>query len=108
MEKTHALSALAALGQPIRLDAFRLLVTAGPEGLLAGEICAALDVRPNTLSSNLSIPLNAGLVPNRREGRGVRYLADMEGMRALLSFLMEDCCGGRPDLCRPAIAELVC
>ena len=87
---------------------FRLLVKAGTDGMLAGEIGQALDVRQNTLSANLSILLNAGLVRNQREGRTIRYFADMDGMRALLAFLMEDCCGGRPELCQPVINEIAC
>lgn len=108
MEKTHALAAFSALGQDTRLDAFRLLIGAGATGMLAGEIGHALGVRQNTLSTNLSILLNAGLVRNAREGRGIRYFADMDGMRALLAFLMEDCCGGRPELCQPVIDEIAC
>lgn len=108
MEKNRALAALSALGQDTRLDVFRLLVKAGADGLLAGEIGQALDVRQNTLSSNLAILLNAGLVRNSREGRAIRYFAEMEGMRALLAFLMEDCCGGRPELCQPVLDEIAC
>lgn len=108
MESTHALAAFSALGQDTRLDVFRLLVRAGAVGMIAGEIAQALDVRQNTLSANLSILLNAGLVRNTREGRAIRYFADMEGMRALLAFLMEDCCGGRPELCQPVIDEIAC
>lgn len=108
MEKHRALAAFSALGQDTRLDVFRLLVKAGPRGMLAGEIGAALDVRQNTLSANLAILLNAGLVRNAREGRGIRYFADMDGTRALLGFLVEDCCGGRPELCRPLIDEIAC
>lgn len=103
MEKPDALTALAALSQPMRLDAFRLLVRAGPAGMVAGDLAAALDAKPNTLSANLAVLLNAGLVANAREGRGIRYRAEMAQMGALLSFLMEDCCGGHPDLCRPVI-----
>ena len=104
----NALSALAALGHQTRLDVFRLLVEAGADGILAGAIAETLGVRQNTMSSNLSILLNAGLVHSTREGRAIRYFADMERMRALLSFLLEDCCGGRPELCQPALAELAC
>ena len=103
MEKTDALTALAALSQPMRLDVLRLLVRAGPDGMLAGDLASALDARANTLSANLAVLLNAGLVTNQREGRGIRYHAEMDRMGALLGFLMEDCCGGHPDLCRPAI-----
>lgn len=106
MDKTTALSAFAALGQPTRLDAFRLLIRAGSTGLLAGEVAAALDVRQNTMSANLSVLLKAELLHNRREGRSIRYFADMAGVRGLLGFLMEDCCGGEADICQPVIDEI--
>ena len=108
MEKKNALTALAALGQDTRLDVFRLLVKAGSGGMLAGEIAEALNVRQNTMSANLSVLLNAGLVTNERQGRAIRYTADMDQVRGLLSFLLEDCCGGRPELCQPALADLAC
>ncbi|MCB1352617.1 MAG: helix-turn-helix transcriptional regulator [Rhodobacteraceae bacterium] len=108
METTDAIAAFSALAQDTRLAVFRLLVQAGPDGMLAGEISAALDVRPNTLSANLAILLNAGLVLNTREGRMVRYTADLEGLRSLLRFIMQDCCGGRPELCQPVIDAVAC
>lgn len=108
MEKNQALASLSALGQDTRLDVFRLLVKAGMDGMLAGEIGQVLGVRQNTLSANLSILLNAGLVRNAREGRAIRYFADMDGMRTLLAFLMEDCCGGRPEFCQPVINQVAC
>ncbi len=108
MDKKNALSAFGALAQPTRLDVFRLLVRAGAEGMLAGEIAAALGVVQNTMSTNLSILLAAGLLRNAREGRTVRYFADFDGMRGLLAYLMEDCCGGRPELCAPVIETLTC
>lgn len=108
MDKNSTLAALSALGQETRLDVFRLLVQAGEGGMLAGEISDRLDVRQNTMSSNLAILHQAGLVSNRREGRAIRYFADMEGMRGLLGFLMEDCCGGRPELCQPVIDQIAC
>ena len=108
MDKKNTLAALAALSQETRLDVFRLLVKAGSKGMLAGEIAEALGVRQNTMSGNLQILLSAGLVSNTREGRAIRYVADMEAMRELLAFLMEDCCGGNPDLCKPVLDEVVC
>lgn len=108
MDKLNALKAFAALSQPTRLDVFRLLVRAGAEGMPAGDIGAALDVRQNTMSANLSILLNAGLIRNQRDGRSIRYHADMNGMRGLLAFLMEDCCGGAPERCQPVLDELAC
>ena len=106
MEIKDALGAFAALSQETRLLVFRLPVQAGPDGLAAGEIAGALDVRQNTLSANLSVLLQAGLVRNQREGRSIRYFADMEGMRDLLGFLMQDCCGGRPEDCRPLLDKI--
>lgn len=108
MDKTAALTAFAALSQASRLDAFRLLVQAGSVGMLAGEVSEALDVRQNTMSSNLSILLNAGLLRNEREGRAIRYFANMDGLQGLLGYLLQDCCGGRPELCRPLIEEITC
>ncbi|TQV77946.1 ArsR/SmtB family transcription factor [Denitrobaculum tricleocarpae] len=108
MDTKDVLAAFAALSQETRLEVFRLLVKAGEEGLLSGEIGERLQVRQNTMSANLSVLLNAGLLRNRREGRSVRYFADYDGMRGLLGYLMEDCCGGKPELCRPAIDQIAC
>lgn len=108
MDKKQSLDAFSALGQETRLDVFRLLITAGPEGLLAGEIGERLGVRQNTMSANLTILTHAGLIRNAREGRSIRYFADMDGVKGLLEFLLEDCCGGRKDLCQPVIDKLAC
>ncbi len=108
MDKSTALEALGALAQETRLDVFRLLVRAGPSGLCVGEIAERLGLRQNTLSTNLARLARAGLVKGTREGRSVRYRADLEGMRRLLGFLLEDCCGGQPALCRPLLDELLC
>ncbi|RFC64727.1 MULTISPECIES: ArsR/SmtB family transcription factor [Mesorhizobium] len=108
MDKKHALAVLAALGQESRLDIFRLLVRAGPEGVPAGEVASRLGAVQNTMSAHLKILHHAGLVRPEREGRVVRYAADMTGFRDLLAFLMEDCCNGSPDLCRPVIEAVTC
>lgn len=99
MEMNNAISALAALAQESRLKVFRMLVNKGQEGIPAGEIARTLGIPGNTLSSHLGILSRAGLIGSRRQGRSIIYFADMEGTRALMSFLMEDCCGGNPDLC---------
>ncbi|SFR11374.1 ArsR/SmtB family transcription factor [Poseidonocella sedimentorum] len=106
MEKTGAISALAALAHELRIEIFRRLVKTGPEGLAAGALADVLGVRPNTLSNNLNVLAAAGLVRAAREGRSIRYFAEIDQMRALLGFLMEDCCGGDPALCQPMLAEL--
>lgn len=108
MDYYHALIAFSALSQSTRLDAFRLLIKAGIAGMSAGQISETLGVRQNTMSANLSILARSGLIRSQREGRSIRYYADMDGMRGLLAFLMEDCCGGRPELCQPVIDELAC
>lgn len=108
MDQQSALDAFSALSQETRLDVFRLLVSAGSEGLASGEIGDRLGVRQNTMSTNLGILLKAGLVRRVRDGRTVRYHADHTGISALLGFLLEDCCGGRPDLCQPVIRQISC
>jgi ArsR family transcriptional regulator, arsenate/arsenite/antimonite-responsive transcriptional repressor len=99
MTAPHALAALAALGQPTRLEIFRLLMRSGSNGLLAGSIAETIGCPHNTLSSHISILARAGLIRGTREGRTIIYRADVDEMRALLSFLVTDCCDGRPELC---------
>jgi len=102
MEKTKAVAALAALAQDNRLDVFRLLVQAGPDGMPAGAVAGALDLAPNTLTFHFDRLRMAGLVAVRREGRSMIYAAQFDTMNALLGFLTENCCGGVS--CAPAVA----
>jgi ArsR family transcriptional regulator len=99
MEKIGAVAALAALAQDNRLDVFRLLVEAGPDGLPAGEIANALGLAPNTLTFHFDRLRSAGLVTVRRDGRSMIYAARFETMNALLSYLTDNCCGGAPEKC---------
>ena len=108
MESSDALAGLSALAQPLRMEAFRLLVRAGGAGLPAGEVARRLEAPANTISAALGILRGAGLVRREREGRVIRYSADMGGMRALIAYLMEDCCGGDPGACRPVLDALAC
>ena len=101
MESLSAVNCLSALAHDGRLRVFRMLVQAGGMGLPAGEIARRLDVPPNTLSANLNVLSHAGLVRSRRQGRSIIYTAEYDQMRALLSFLVEDCCGGSPEICAP-------
>jgi len=100
MEKSNAVAALAALAQDSRLDVFRLLVQAGPEGMAAGAVAEALDLAPNTLTFHFDRLRAAGLVTVRREGRSMIYAARYDTMNALLGYLTENCCQGRQ--CAPA------
>jgi len=104
MDGPSAVTALSALAHQGRLDVFRLLVQAGPEGMAAGEIARATGSLQNTLSTNLNILAAAGLVASRRDGRSIIYNAGYGAMRELLAFLMEDCCAGKPEICAPLVA----
>src|ERR1700688_1473282 len=101
MKKADVVAALAALAQDNRLDVFRLLVEAGPEGMPAGAGAHALDLAPNTLTFHFDRLRTAGLVTVRRDGRSMIYAAQFETMNALISYLTENCCGGAP--CAPAV-----
>ena len=103
MESKTAIKRLSALAQDSRLDVCRLLVKAGREGVAAGEIARSLGITPNTLSAQLNILANAGLVASRRDGRSIIYTADFDAMGSLLIYLTEDCCGGRPEICGPLV-----
>jgi len=104
MEQTTAVAALAALAQDNRLDVFRLLVQAGPEGMAAGAVATALDLAPNTLTFHFDRLRQAGLITVRRDGRSMIYAARFDTMNELLGFLTENCCGGEPEKCAPAAA----
>lgn len=99
MGDPQALAALAALGQGTRLAIFRSLVRKEPAGMVAGALAEAVGCPHNTLSSHVAILARAGLVTGKREGRTITYRADARGMRALIAFLVTDCCEGRPELC---------
>ena len=107
MDILTTVKALGALSQESRLEAFRLLVRSGSEGMAAGEIARALKIPHNTMSSHLSILVNAGLIGSRRESRSIIYSIDFAGTRDLLSFLVEDCCQGRPELCAPVLDSVL-
>jgi ArsR family transcriptional regulator len=101
MKQPDALAALAALAQDNRLDVFRLLVEAGPQGLPAGSVAGALKLAPNTLTFHFDRLRDAGLVTVRREGRSMIYAARFDTMNALLGYLTENCCQGNAAQCLP-------
>jgi ArsR family transcriptional regulator len=103
MEKTDAVTALAALAQDSRLDVFRLLVQAGPDGMPAGAVAEALDLAPNTLTFHFDRLRMAALVSVRRDGRSMIYAAQFETINALIDYLTENCCQGAAS-CPPAAA----
>jgi ArsR family transcriptional regulator, arsenate/arsenite/antimonite-responsive transcriptional repressor len=99
MSPSHALATLAGLAQPTRLAIFRLLIGAEPNGLPAGNIAEKIGCPHNTLSSHLSILARSGLVRGARDGRSIIYRADIESIRRLIGFLINNCCGGHPEFC---------
>jgi DNA-binding transcriptional ArsR family regulator len=101
METSNAVAALAALAQENRLEIFRLLVQAGPEGMAAGHIAEKLGLHPNTLTFHFDRLRFAGLVTVRRDGRSMIYAARYEAMNQLVSFLTENCCQGAQEKCAP-------
>ena len=106
MDSAMAARAFSALGHGPRLETFRLLVRAGPEGMAAGAIGETVGVVQNTLSSHLKTLSNAGLIVSRRDGRSIRYSVAFEAVGDLLTFLVEDCCNGDPSLCARAFESL--
>lgn len=104
MEEADAIKAFAALAHEHRLAIFRLLVVEGSSGLAAGEIAKCVGIAAPSLSFHMKELERAGLVCSWRVGRYIRYSIDIEGMRQLLSFLTEECCQGRPELCGAGVA----
>lgn len=102
MKKSGVIAGLAALAQDTRLDIFRLLVEAGPEGLAAGEIGRRLGLPSPTLSFHLSQLRFAGLIASRRQSRSIIYRANFAAMAGLVDYLTHNCCGGKAELCAPA------
>ena len=101
MEPASAVAALSALAHEGRLTIFRALVQAGPEGLAAGEVSRRVGITPSTLSASLTVLAHAGLVTSQRAGRFIIYAATFGRLADLVGFLVNDCCGGRPELCAP-------
>ena len=108
MKKPDVLAALSALAQENRLDAYRLLVQAGPEGVSAGEVATSLGLSPNTLTFHFDRLREAGLVTVRRDGRSMIYAAQYDTMNALLGYLTENCCAGAQCAVQPGAASCGC
>src|SRR5688572_22972717 len=99
MNKHTATSIFESLSSAIRLDVYRLLVKAGAEGMVAGQISTALDVPPANLSFHLRGMTQARLIKVEQEGRFQRYRADVPLMVKLVAYLTQECCAGQPELC---------
>ena len=100
METKHASTIFEALSSDVRLDLFRLLVKNAPEGLVAGEIAKQLDIPSTNLSFHLKAIVHSGLVDVDKEGRFMRYKANIPLMLDIVAFLTYECCSGNPEQCR--------
>ncbi len=108
MDRNQACECFAALSQDTRLSVVRLLVKAGEAGIAAGMIADKVGASPSNVSFHLKELERAGLITQRREARSIIYAADYSTLRALIGFLMKDCCGGRPEICAPILDAAAC
>lgn len=108
MDRRRALSSFAALSQDTRLSIVRYLVKSGPDGVAAGDVANEVGVSASNLSFHLKELQHAGLIDARREARSIIYSANHAALRDLIGFLMNDCCGGRPEICAPALNKAAC
>ena len=103
MEPELAVLCLAALAQSTRLESFRLLVSHEPDGLPAGEVARLLVVPHNTMSTHLAVLSRAGLIRSERRSRSIIYRAELNRFREVVTYLLQDCCGGHPGVCAPLL-----
>lgn len=108
MDERQALAAFGALSQETRLQIVRLLVVAGAGGMAAGALAEQVEVSPSNISFHLKELERAGLITQQRESRSIIYRADYDALGGLIRFLMEDCCGGHPEICSSAAAVAPC
>jgi DNA-binding transcriptional ArsR family regulator len=108
MDKITATTAFESLSSGVSLDAFRLLVKQGLEGMVAGEIASTLAIPPTNLSFHLKAMTNARMLTVEQEGRFQRYRANLPLMLDLIAYLTEECCAGRPEDCATIRAESSC
>lgn len=106
MDSNQVVTALAALAQPTRLAAYRLLVACGPEGMAAGQLAARLNASAATMSFHFKTLSHAGLIESRQDGRFVYYSANFEAMNGMVAYLTENCCGGDPASCN--VPDKIC
>ena len=82
----------SAIGTQARLRIMQLLLSAHPEGLVAGDIQQELEIPNSTLSHHLDKLKNENLVRVQRESTFLRYTANVEALQELLQFLYSECC----------------
>jgi ArsR family transcriptional regulator, arsenate/arsenite/antimonite-responsive transcriptional repressor len=92
MKLEKASAQLEALGHPVRLRIFRLLVRAGLDGLPVGAVQDKLDMPASTLSHHIRKLIDTGLVTQERHGTTLISRASYPAMQSLLTYLTEECC----------------
>ncbi|MDY0885185.1 ArsR/SmtB family transcription factor [Dongia soli] len=107
MKEKQALEAFSALSNATRLEVFRYLIKMAPDAVPAGDIAREVEIPASTMSTQLAILSRAGLITPIRSGRVVGYKADIEGVRALLNYLVRDCCRGKPEVCSNLIKAVL-
>ncbi len=108
MDERQALAAFGALSQETRLQIVRLLVVAGPDGMAAGLLAEKAGVSPSNISFHLKELERSGLIAQQRASRSIIYSANFLALGGLVTFLLEDCCSGHPEICAPALAVAAC
>ncbi|CAM5513737.1 hypothetical protein MAUB1S_08574 [Mycolicibacterium aubagnense] len=108
MDERQALAAFGALSQETRLRILRMLVVAGPQGIAAGTIAEKAEVSASNVSFHLKELERAGIAAARRDARSIIYSAEYGALSGLIRFLMEDCCGGHPEVCAPVVTAAAC
>ncbi len=107
MDKHTAVKIFSALAHDGRVELLRRLVVAGDAGLNVGRLAEDINQNIKTISAQLLVMANAGLLSSTRSGKQVVYRVDFEMLAALFAFVMHDCCGGHGGL-RKKILEACC
>lgn len=91
------------LASPNRLAIFQILTLQGRKGMIAGDLAKETGLSPNNLSFHLKGLCQVGLVSSQQEGRCIRYYADIDLMKELVSFLTKKCCQQNSELDKDCI-----
>ena len=100
METPIAITIFETLSFKVRLSIFRLLVKYSPDGLVVGKIAQMLYIPKTNFSFHLKTIIYSGLASMEREGRNMRYRANIPLMLETIAYLMAECCSGNSEQCQ--------